>query len=138
MVRPALRKKDANYSRERYRANTRRAANACLARARIYYGKKSDPIVEGLRILIRDVESKRPRYGCRRTLVLVRRDGDLVGEYRLRRIYREEDVSLQAKTPRRRCSEVVRQPRTDATTLNQIWSMDFRHDRLTAAARFGC
>ena len=132
MVRPALRKKVAGYFRERYRVSTRRAAeNACLARATLYYRKKSDPIVEGLRIIIRDVATKRPRYGWRRVLVLVRRDGHAVGEHRLRRIYREEGLSLRAKAPKRRRSAVVRQPRTDPTELNQMWSMDFMHDRLT-------
>jgi putative transposase len=132
VVRPALRKKVAGYFRERYRVSTRRAAeNACLARATLYYRKKSDPIVEGLRIIIRDVATKRPRYGWRRVLVLVRRDGHAVGEHRLRRIYREEGLSLRAKAPKRRRSAVVRQPRTDPTELNQMWSMDFMHDRLT-------
>ena len=131
-MKPALRKKVAGYFRERYRVSTRRAAeNARLARATMYYRKKSDPVVEDLRIRIRDAAAKRPRYGWRRILVLVRRDGQRVGEYRLRRIYREEGLSLRAKTPKRRRSAVVRQPRTDATTLNHIWSMDFMHDRLT-------
>lgn len=131
-MRPALRKKVAGYFRERYRVSTRRAAqNACLARATLYYRKKSDPVVEGLRIVIRDVATKRPRYGWRRVLVLVRRDGHAVGEHRLRRIYREEGLSLRAKTPKRRRSAVVRQPRTEATEVNQTWSMDFMHDRLT-------
>lgn len=102
----------------------------------MYYRKKSDPIVEGLRIVIRDAATKRPRYGWRRILVLVRRDGHLVGEYRLRRIYREEGLSLRAKTPKRRRSAVVRQPRTNATVPNQIWSMDFMHDRLTDGRKF--
>jgi hypothetical protein len=50
----------------------------------MYYRKKSDPVVEGLRIAIRDAAAKRPRYGWRRILVLVRRDGHRLGEYRLR------------------------------------------------------
>jgi putative transposase len=137
VVKPALRKKVAGYFRERYRVSTRRAAeNARLARATMYYRKKSDPVVENLRIRIRDAAAKRPRYGWRRILVLVRRDGQRVGEYRLRRIYREEGLSLRAKTPKRRRSAVVRQPRTDATALNQIWSMDFMHDRLTDGRKF--
>jgi len=102
----------------------------------MYYRKQSDPVVEDLRIRIRDAAAKRPRFGWRRILVLVRRDGQRVGEYRLRRIYGEEGLSLRAKTPRRRRSAVVRQPRSEATALNQIWSMDFMHDRLTDGRTF--
>ena len=127
MVKPALRKKVAGYFRERYRVSTRRAAeNARLARATMYYRKQSDPIVENLRIRIRDAAAKRPRYGWRRILVLVRRDGQRVGEYRLRRIYREEGLSLRAKTPKRRRNAVVRQPRTDAI-LRSARSQDARN-----------
>lgn len=86
----------------------------------MYYYKKSDPIVESLRIVVRDAATKRPRFGWRRILVLVRRGGHRVGEHRLRRIYREEGLSLRAKTPKRRRSAVVRQPRTAATRLNHI------------------
>lgn len=109
MVRPALRKKIAGYLQDRYRVSTRKAAqNSCIARATMYYKKKSDPQVQSLRIAIRDAASKRPRFGWRRILVLVKREGHHVGEYRLRRIYREEGLSLRQKSPKRRRSAVVR------------------------------
>ena len=131
-MKPALRKKVAGYLIERYRISTRRAAqNACIARRTLYYKQKSDPEVQSLRIAINDAALKRPRFGWRRILVLVRREGHHVGEFRLRRIYREEGLALRHKSPKRRRSAVVRQPRTTATTPNQIWSMDFMHDRLS-------
>jgi putative transposase len=131
VVRPALRKKVAGYLQERYRISTRRAAEiARIARRTLYYKTKSDPIVESLRIAIKDAAAKRPRFGWRRILVLVRRDGHPVGEHRLRRLYREEGLSLRAKTPKRRRSAVVREQRMPATAPNQVWSMDFMHDRL--------
>ena len=73
-MKPALRKKVAGYLQDRYRVSTRKAAlNACIARATMYYRKKSDPHVHSLRIAMRDAASKRPRFGWRRILVLVRR-----------------------------------------------------------------
>jgi putative transposase len=76
VVRPALCKKVAGYLQECYRVSTRKAAqNACIARATMYYKKKSDPQVQSLRIAIRDAASKRPRFGWRRILVLVKREG---------------------------------------------------------------
>lgn len=135
-MRPALRKKVAGYLIERYRISTRRAAeNACIARRTLYYKKKSDPEVQSLRIAINDAALKRPRFGWRRILVLVRREGHHVGEYRLRRIYREEGLALRQKSPKRKRSAVVRQPRVAATAPNEIWSMDFMHDRLSSGRK---
>ena len=132
MVKPALRKKVAGDLQERYRISQRRACRVLrMPRRTLQYRPKSDPEVAALRIAINDAAAKRPRFGWRRILVLLRREGQQVGEYRLRRIYREEGLSLRAKTPKRRRSVVVRQPRTGATKPNEIWSMDFMHDRLT-------
>jgi len=132
VVKSALRKKVADYFKDRYRVSSRRAAeNANIARGTLYYKKKSHPEVERLRIAIKDAAAKRPRFGWRRILVLVNREGFKAGEFRLRRIYREEGLSLRVKSPKRKRSAVVRQPRTLATEPNQIWSMDFMHDRLT-------
>jgi len=136
-VKPALRKKVAGYLQDRYRVSTRKAAlNACIARATMYYRKKSDPQVHSLRIAIRDAASKRPRFGWRRILVLVRREGHKVGETRLLRLYREEGLSLRKKSPKRRRSAIVRQPKSLAAAPNEIWSMDFMHDRLSNGRKF--
>lgn len=137
MVKPALRKKIAGYLQECYRVSTRKAAeNVCIARATMYYRKKSDPQVQSLRIAIRDAAAKRPRFGWRRILVLIKREGHQVGEFRLRRIYREEGLSLRQKSPKRRRSAVVRQPKSIALEPNAIWSLDFMHDRLTDGRKF--
>jgi putative transposase len=64
VVKPAFRKKVAGYLQDRYRVSTRKAAqNSCIARATMYYKKKSDPLVQSLRIAMRDAASKRPRFG---------------------------------------------------------------------------
>ena len=137
MVKPALRKNIAGYLIKNYQVSTRRAAeNACVARATMYYRKKSDPEVATLRIAITDAALKRPRFGWRRILVLVRRGGQKVGEFRLRRIYREEGLSLRVKSAKRRRSALIRQPRTAAAEPNDIRSLDFMHDRLTDGTRF--
>lgn len=101
-MRPALRRKVAGYLIERYRISTRRAAeNACIARRTLYYKRKNDPEVQSLRIAINDAALKRPRFGWRRILVLLKRERHQVGECRLRRIYREEGLTLRQKSPKR-------------------------------------
>lgn len=44
-------------------------------------------------------EQQRPRWGWRRLLILIRRDGIAVGEFRFRRVYRS--LGLQVR-PRKR------------------------------------
>jgi putative transposase len=50
------------------------------------------------------------------------------------RLYRIEGLSLREKTHKRRKSANVRQPRTVVTAPNQVWSLDFMHDRLADEA----
>lgn len=84
---------------------------------------------EPLRIAIRDIAQSRPRFGYRRILTLLRRQGFEIGRDRAYRIYREE--GLQVRTKRRKKTVSRRRgvlPR--ARGINKIWSMDFVHDEL--------
>ena len=90
---------------------------------------------ESLRVLLRELAGARPRYGYRRMLVLVRRRGVLIGERRLRRVYREEGLALRTKSRRKRASQ-LRVPRPQPQTPNEVWCMDFMHDSLRDGTGF--
>ena len=45
-------------------------------------------------------------------------------------VYREEELSMRLKMPRRRKAAVVRTERPTAIAVNQTWSMDFMADNL--------
>jgi putative transposase len=51
-------------------------------------------------------------------------------------VYREEGLALRQKSPQRRRSAIVRQPKGIAVAPNEIWSMDFMHDRLSDGRKF--
>jgi putative transposase len=53
-----------------------------------------------------------------------------VNPKRVFRLYRLADLGLRRKRPRRRKCAVVRGTRFVATRPNEVWSMDFVHDRL--------
>ncbi len=55
-----------------------------------------------LRVRLKELAAVRIRYGYRRLHILLRREGSQVNAKRVYRIYREENLSLQTKTPRRR------------------------------------
>jgi putative transposase len=89
--------------------------------------KVDDPV---LRTRIKEIAQTRIRYGYRRIVVLLRREGWSVNHKRVRRIYREENLSIRTKSPKRRRSAAVRQARVTPTALNESWAMDFMHDML--------
>ncbi|MCM2274395.1 MAG: IS3 family transposase, partial [Candidatus Didemnitutus sp.] len=74
----------------------------------------------------------RRRWGYRRLLVLIRRDGIPDNHKRVYRLYREE--RLQVRQRRRRKQRIVRGAVTPITPQrpNERWSLDFVHDRMVS------
>jgi putative transposase len=72
----------------------------------------------------------RIRYGYERITVLLRREGWRVNRKRVRRIYREENLAIRTRTPKRRRAATVRDERVVPTAPNQNWAMGFMHDVL--------
>jgi putative transposase len=89
-----------------------------------------------LRMRIREIAGIRIRYGYRRICVLLRREGWRVNYKRVYRLYCEEGLNLRAKRPKRRVSAAHRVERTEASTINDSWSMDFVSDSLFNGRRF--
>jgi len=94
--------------------------------------KRDDPV---LRRRIKETAVNRIRYGYNRITVLLRREGWLVNVKRVRRIYREENLMIRTKAPKRRRAASVRTERTVATAPNQSWAMDFMHDLLADGSK---
>jgi putative transposase len=94
-----------------------------------YRGKPKDdgPIAERTQTLAQE----RPRWGWRRLLIMIHRDGIDVGEYRFRRIYRS--LALQVRPRKKRKVRYVRGNVIPAVSRpNERWSIDFVHDRLAS------
>lgn len=87
------------------------------------------------RIAIRDIAQNKPRYGYRRILVLLRRQGYKIGKDMTYRIYREE--GLQVRTKRRKKTISRRRISIDRpNSVNRVWSMDFVHDQFESGEKF--
>ncbi len=110
--------------RTEYAFSERRACGLALLAVSSYrYQSRRDdgPLRERLVELAR----QKPRYGCRRLLVLIRRT-ELVNHKRARRVYREAGLTLRRKK-RKHCVRAGLPQRT-LTTANQEWALDFVHD----------
>jgi transposase InsO family protein len=72
---------------------------------------------------------KYPRYGYRRIRALLEREGWKASRKFVQRIRRLEGLGVKGRGPRRRRRGASTALPTKATTLNEVWSWDFVHDR---------
>lgn len=89
-----------------------------------------------LRMRIKEIAAVRVAYGYRRIHVMLAREGWRINHKRVYRIYRQENLTMRTKAPRRRVSCRRRIERAPATQPNASWSMDFMTDQLFEGTRF--
>ena len=124
------------YLTTRYTISERRACRAAKWwRSSHRYCGYRDPLT-ALRVRMREIAQARVRFGYRRVLVMLQREGWEVGKSRLYRVYHEEGLALRRRRPWRHVSAVHRLVRTPAQRRNEVWSMDFVLDQLADGRRF--
>jgi putative transposase len=123
------------YLMGRYTVSARKACGCMrLHRSAYYYRAHSDPLT-ALRQRMRELSHARVRFGYRRILMLLKREGWDVGKNRLYRIYIEENLALRRKRPWRHVSAVHRLEQRPANGPNDVWGMDFVADQLADGRR---
>ncbi len=88
---------------------------------------------EPLRIALREKARERKRWGYRRLIVLLRRDGWSDNHKRIERIYREERLQVPKRKKRKTAYRRKEKP-ASPVRMDDRWSMDFVHD-VTAGGR---
>lgn len=130
MVKPDAQRKTVKYLIFAYKVSERRACQVIKSwRAMVRYlsvAKDQAYLIKR----IREIATIRVRYGYRRIHTLLRREGWKVNPKRIYRLYREEDLQMRLKPPRRRVSIKTRQEPIIAKRKNECWSMDFVSDEL--------
>jgi putative transposase len=116
--------------RDRYRASLTQTCALFRMSRSLYAYKSVARDASALVMRIREIAAARVHYGYRRVHVLLRREGWQDNIKRVYRLYQQEGLSLRLKRPKRNKSAWLRQPRHLATTIHQIWSMDFVADAL--------
>ena len=99
-----------------------------IYRSSYHYVPKPETVdVVAMRERLRELAQHRPRFGCPRLHVLLRREGFKINHKRTERLYRQEKLSLRRKHRRKRVSGLrLELPRP--IRPNHIWSMDFVSD----------
>src|SRR5215469_6487820 len=128
VLKPIRQREVVHYLMGRYGISQRRAARAArFCRSSLRYESRRDPAT-ALRQRLRELAQSRVRFGYRRLLVMMHREGWAVGKHRLYRLYTEEGLALRRKRPWRHATAVHRERRRPAHVRNEIWSMDFVAD----------
>jgi putative transposase len=107
-----------------------------LHRSAFFYKPKESRLLRKKVIVNRLIElsGSRPRYGYLRLHVLVKREGFQVTRNTVHRYYTEEGLQLRRKTKKKRAKHVRHTPPV-ATASNQVWTLDFMHDRLSCGKK---
>ena len=115
--------------RDKYNMDTSRACKlTSLGRSSYDYRsiRKKDM---ALRKRMKEVCNKYYRYGRPRIHWVLKKEGLVVNEKRTRRIYEEEGLQIRRRKKGKKGS-VIRIPIPIPQMANEVWSMDFVHDRL--------
>jgi putative transposase len=135
MVTPAVKREAVAHLRSAHEMSERRACRVISCdRMMVRYRSRrpNDPHLRG-RLLA--LAKERRRFGYRRLLILLRREGFVVNHKRLFRMYREERLMVRKRGGRKRALG-SRTPMPGAALPNDRWSLDFVSDQFDSGRRF--
>lgn len=121
-----------------YRRSERRACELMgTTRSSYRYSPRLErqPAERALRERLRELAAERRRFGYRRLLIFLEREGWHVNHKRVYRLYRAEGLGVRRRK-RKRIGAVERQPLALPTRRNERWSMGFVADALNDGRRF--
>ncbi|MER8448365.1 IS3 family transposase [Mesorhizobium sp. M1066] len=135
MVTPAAKRKAVARLKEGFGMSERRACKAIgCCRMTVRY-ETSRPDDREVRERMKAIAQERRRFGYRRLLVMLRREGLIVNHKKLFRLYREEKLAVRRRGGRKRAIG-TRAPMLVPLRPDERWSLDFVSDQLTDGRRF--
>jgi putative transposase len=135
MVTPAVKREAVAHLKGALKMSERRACKAigCDRMMVRYRSRRADD--RALRERLRALARERRRFGYRRLLIFLRRQGFVVNHKRLYRIYREERLMVRKRGGRKRALG-TRAPMPVPLAPNDRWSLDFISDQFVCGRRF--
>ncbi|MFG1395303.1 IS3 family transposase [Roseixanthobacter pseudopolyaromaticivorans] len=135
MVTPDARRKAVAHACAAHGVSQRRACQALgVDRTSVRY-RSVRPDDAPLREAMRAVAGERRRFGYRRIHIILRRQGIVMNQKKLRRLYREEKLQVRRRGGRKRALG-TRRPILVPDRVNVRWSLDFVSDAFTDGRRF--
>jgi len=135
VVTPAAKRKAVVRLKDAFGMSERRACKAIgCCRMTVRY-ETSRPDEGEVRERMKAIAQERRRFGYRRLLVMLRREGLVVNHKKLFRLYREEKLAVRRRGGRKRAIG-TRAPMLVPLRPDERWSLDFVSDQLTDGRRF--
>ena len=135
MVTPSGKRDAVAHLKQDYEVSERRA---CLIlnvdRSLIRYQSRR-PDDGPVRERLRELSAERKRFGYRRLHILLEREGFRLNHKKLRRIYKEEGLTVRKRGGRKRAIG-TRAPLAVPSRVNERWSLDFVSDSFMDGRRF--
>jgi putative transposase len=119
VVKPSRRRPLVDYLRDQYRSSERHACRVLRVVRGTYRCRSHQKPWTELRARIREIAQSRVRYGYRKVLVLLRREGWPVGKHLVYRLYKEEGLALKKRPQKRRKAMRHREERFRPTAPDQ-------------------
>jgi putative transposase len=135
MVTPAVKREAVAHLKGAHEMSERRACKVidCDRMTARYRSRRPDDPY--LRERLVALAKERRRFGYRRLLIFLHREGFAVNHKRLFRIYREERLMVRKRGGRKRALG-TRTPMPGAALPNDRWSLDFVSDQFVSGRRF--
>jgi len=121
---------------DEFRISQRRACNVVQTHRSGFHYKSTRRDESVIRKRMREIAQVRVRYGFERIFILLRREGFKDNHKRVYRLYKEEQLNLRSKRPKRSKAAAHRMERLSADKPNRTWSMDFVADQLFNGKKF--
>jgi putative transposase len=135
MVTPAAKRDAVAAAREAHGVSERRACRVLgIDRMSVRYCHRRDDDAL-VRARLRALAAERRRFGYRRLGLLLKREGLVLNQKKLRRLYAEERLQVRRRGGRKRALG-TRAPLALPAAVNQRWSLDFVSDTLVDGRRF--
>lgn len=97
--------------------------------------REPEPDNLGIRERMRKIAEKRRRFGYRRVGIMLEREGIVMNQKKLRRLYKEEGLSVKRCRGRKRATG-TREPMPVPDGPSKRWSLDFVSDVFGPGRRF--
>jgi putative transposase len=135
MVTPAAKREAAAHLGKAHEMSERRACQVIGAERMTVRYRSRRPDDPKLRERLVALARERRRFGYRRLLIFLRREGFVVNHKRLFRLYREERLMVRKRGGRKRALG-TRTPMPVPARPHDLWVLDFVSDQLDSGRRF--
>lgn len=129
MVGPKEKREAVELLKEKFKVSLKRACDVLGLNRSTFDYKRTASKDEAVKTRMLELTDRFRRFGRPRIHALLFREGLVQNEKRTRRIYCELKLQLKHRRGKKK-NNVTRIPLPKASRPNQIWSMDFIHDRL--------